>query len=74
MKVNLQVMSGDDMYTMRSVILPVTVGRPTGSSGLVPSAYNCLFNNSLISRKHATLFLEHGMVLQGVQLILYLPL
>jgi len=54
----LKVMSGDDVMPQRTVTLPATIGRPTGTSGLSPSPHNCLFNNVLISRKHAIISME----------------
>lgn len=57
-KVTLKVISGDDSNSLRIVPLPVTIGRPTGSAGTYASANNALFNNSMISRKHATIFME----------------
>lgn len=68
----LKVMSGDDKHPVRTVTLPATIGRPTGASGLMVSDNNALFNNSLISRKHAVIHMENKQVNQWKLLIFQL--
>lgn len=58
----LKVMSGDDSNLVRTVGLPVTIGRPTGASGIAAAPSNALFNSSLISRRHALINEEQGQV------------
>ena len=58
----LKVMSGDDSNLVRTVSLPITIGRPTGASGIAAAPSNALFNSSMISRRHALINEEQGQV------------
>lgn len=58
----LKVISGDLPNSVRTVQLPVIIGRPTSSAGTVVSSANGLFANSMISRKHASIFMENSQV------------
>lgn len=61
-KLMLKVMSGDDAHPLRIVNLPVTIGRPTNSSGLTANPNNGFFTNSLLSRKHAMISIQNKHV------------
>jgi hypothetical protein len=61
-KVMLKVMSGDDAHPLRTVNLPVTIGRPTNASGLTANPNNAFFSNSLLSRKHAMISMQNKHV------------
>lgn len=68
----LKVMSGDDAHPLRIVSLPVTIGRPTNSSGLTANPNNGFFTNSLLSRKHAMISMQNKHVLNPVMLSLFI--
>lgn len=84
-RLSLKVISGDDIFPIRHLILPATIGRPTGSSGLCPSSSNALFSSTLLSRKHASIYAEgkaiwvtdmgssNGTYLNGILLKSHMP-